>query len=302
MGQPLLRVDERDAGALGGRVVLVEHRAPPVDHLLLDLDRARRRRVDRDLQRRHVVARADLLGQLQHPDEHRRDPLAVRDPVPLDRGQRGLRLEPLHHDDRAADRLDRGGEPQRRGVVERRGGEVDGVGVEPVHPPEHGDVEITGLVDLALRERRADPLRTAGGAGGVQHVRAARLVGQRLGGDAVERRVVVGVTARTGDLTAVGEPDRHVHQRLHGGREPGHAGRDDQCLRPAVRDDVGRLVRGEVVVDRRDVETGPLGRPVHLVEPRGVLRDQGDDVAPAQAGVDEVARQARGTGFQLASR
>ena len=49
VGQPVGAVDERRAHAFGGGVVLVDDRPPPLDHLALDLHRARRRRVDRDL-------------------------------------------------------------------------------------------------------------------------------------------------------------------------------------------------------------------------------------------------------------
>ena len=79
--EPVGAVDERRAHALGRGVVLVDDRAPPLDHLALHLDRARRGRVDRDLLRRQVVAGAHLVGQLQHAHEHRRHPLAVRDAV-----------------------------------------------------------------------------------------------------------------------------------------------------------------------------------------------------------------------------
>ena len=46
--------------------------------------RARRGGVDDRLQRREVEAAALLLGQLEHPDEHRRHHLRVGDAVALD--------------------------------------------------------------------------------------------------------------------------------------------------------------------------------------------------------------------------
>ena len=136
--QPLRRVEERDADGLGGRVVLVDHRAPPVDHRPLDVDRARRRGVDRHPHRRHVVALAHLGRQLEHPHEHGRHPLAVRGAVALDRGQRALGVEPLHHHDRAPELLDQRREAQRRGVVERAGGEVDRLRGEAVEDARRG--------------------------------------------------------------------------------------------------------------------------------------------------------------------
>ena len=87
VGEPLLAVAVDEPVALGAGVVLVDHRAEPLDHLLLDRDRARRGGVDDALQRRHVVAGADLGGQLEQADEHRRHDLGVGDAVALDRAR-----------------------------------------------------------------------------------------------------------------------------------------------------------------------------------------------------------------------
>ncbi len=84
VGEPLLAVAPREAVGLGGAVVLDDLRAEPLDHVLLDLHRARRGGVDDRLERRQVVARADVVGQLEHPAEHRRHDLAVGDAVALD--------------------------------------------------------------------------------------------------------------------------------------------------------------------------------------------------------------------------
>ena len=132
-------------------------------------------------QRAHVVRRADVVGQLEHPHEHRRHHLRVGDPVALDRPQRGLGVELLHHHQRAAERVDHAAEAQRRRVVDRRRREVDGVLVEAVERAEDRRVDVAGLVDRDRRQRRLDPLRPPGGAGGVEQVVAVRLLGQRLG-------------------------------------------------------------------------------------------------------------------------
>src|SRR4051795_3911436 len=70
--QPLRAPDVDEAVSLGARVVLVDDGPPPLDHLPLDVDRARRGGVDDRLEARHVVRPADFLGELEHPDEHRR--------------------------------------------------------------------------------------------------------------------------------------------------------------------------------------------------------------------------------------
>ena len=85
MGQPLLRADRAEAVALAARVVLVDDRAPPVEHLLLGLDRARCGGVDDGL--RGSTGRSDRgrsSGELEHADEVGRHELGVRDPVTLD--------------------------------------------------------------------------------------------------------------------------------------------------------------------------------------------------------------------------
>ena len=96
VGQPVHRVGVRQTVALGAGVVLVQHRAPPLDHPPLDVDRTGRSSVDRRNERRQVVGGPYLVGQLQHPDEHGRYPLAPSDAVVLDGRQCPLGVESLH--------------------------------------------------------------------------------------------------------------------------------------------------------------------------------------------------------------
>src|SRR5690606_4861156 len=97
VGPPVGRARDR-AAALGRRVVLPDAVAPPVEHLLLDRHRAGRRRVDRPLHARHVVAVPDVLGQGEQALEVRRDHVGVGDAVLLDEPQ-GLFGVPLVHVD-----------------------------------------------------------------------------------------------------------------------------------------------------------------------------------------------------------
>ena len=60
--------------------------------------------MDHALDGRHVVARPNIVGQLEHAHEHRRYDLAVCRPVPLDAPQIQLGVETLHHHDGRADR------------------------------------------------------------------------------------------------------------------------------------------------------------------------------------------------------
>ena len=62
--EPFGGVASGEAHPFGGAVVLVDDRAPPIDHLLLDLHRAGRGGVHERLQRRHVVAPRHFVGSL----------------------------------------------------------------------------------------------------------------------------------------------------------------------------------------------------------------------------------------------
>ena len=104
MAEPLVRIRDGDAVAFGAGVIFDQDRSPPFDHLRLDLDRAGRGGVDRALQRGHVVFLADVVGQFQHPHEHGRHELRLRDLVFFHLPQEVLGVEVLHDDDGAAER------------------------------------------------------------------------------------------------------------------------------------------------------------------------------------------------------
>ena len=129
--QPVLCGDQRRADRLGGGVVLVDDRPPPVHHLLLDLDRARRRGMHHAIEAGDVVRIAHGFRQFQHPDEHRRDELAMGDAVALDRVEAALGVELLHHHGRDAHRLNAHRPHRRGGVVQRGRADIDGLGVQP---------------------------------------------------------------------------------------------------------------------------------------------------------------------------
>ena len=120
VGEPLRAVAVDEAVALGARVVLVDDGAEPFDHLLLHRNRAWRGCVDDALQRRHVVFRAHLGGQLEHTDEHGGHDLADRRLVLLRERKILLGVEVLHRNDGCAQLVGRHAEAQRRCMVERR--------------------------------------------------------------------------------------------------------------------------------------------------------------------------------------
>ena len=297
VGEPLVGGDQRRAVRFGGGVVLVDDRAPPVDHLLLDLHRARRRGMHDPLQARHVVALAYLGGEFEHAGEHHRDELAVGDAMFGDRIQGALGVELLHHHrgDAACLGLHR---PHRgSGVIERCGTQVHRVGM---HPERHQ----CGHQPRRLRRRHVrqlafDAFGASGRARGVlQQIaldlvddRGVRLVGHAFGvarpslqgavGDQQQRRQAVG--------QFVGQTRQGV----------GQLGRSDDRLRGAVVDDVCRLGRGQVRVDRHVVQARAAGGPHDRVHVGVVLHQDRDRVALDQPGLAEQVRQAVGPGLQF---
>ena len=89
---------------------------------------------------------------------------------------------------------------------------------------------------------------------------------------------------------AAGRPDDLVAQ----------LGRPDEGLGLAVVDDVGRLLAGEVPVDRRQPQAGPLGRVEHLDELGPVGAHEGDAVARSEAPGPQRPDQAVAVGVELA--
>ncbi|MNE23155.1 hypothetical protein D3C80_1163980 [compost metagenome] len=180
--QPLFRVDDGHAVALGPSVVLDQDRAEPVDHGPLDRHGAWRRGVDGQLQRRDVVAGADILGQFQHTDEVGRHPLAVGHAVGVDGGQGQFGIEPVHQHHRAAEMLHPHRPAQRRGMIQRRRAEIDaglvhteaGLGHHCGHG-HGGDVAVLG-------QFRPNALGPSRGARGIEHLAASHLVGDAGGG------------------------------------------------------------------------------------------------------------------------
>jgi hypothetical protein len=136
VGEPLLGADSDEAIALAARVVLVDDRAPPLEHAVLHVDGAGRSGVDRHPQAAVVEGGALVLGELKHPDEHRRHELSVRHAMAFDGREGGGRVEALHDHDRAAPALDTHRPAERSGVVEGCRAEVDGIRANPIEGAE----------------------------------------------------------------------------------------------------------------------------------------------------------------------
>ncbi len=147
----------------------------------------------------------------------------------LDVPERGLGVELLGEDHRAAERVDRPTPAQRRCVIDRGGGVVDvGVG-EAEEELRHRHQRLTGFVDATFREIRLDSLGEARGSGRVQHDGAARLLVEpwtgRGEGVLVRLETAHGAAERESRGT-----DRDLLADLLG--EIAQCGRHDQALAP----------------------------------------------------------------------
>ena len=179
--EPLLWPDMRGSVGFRAGVVLVDDRAPPIEHLPLYRHRAGGRRVYCNLVARQVVAGLLLWRKPQQTDEHGRHPLAAIDSVALDGRQGGGGIELRHDDDRATERLGGDGEHCRGGVIDRCRREEHRLLVESPQLGMGGVVVIV-IGDLRAAQGVLDPFWLARGARAVEHERSERLVPQWLGG------------------------------------------------------------------------------------------------------------------------
>jgi hypothetical protein len=244
-----------------------------------------------DLEARHVVAVADLLGQPEEAGEHRRHELDVGDPVALDEPQAPLGVEALHHHDRGPEPVGRERAEQRGRVVEGSREQEDLSRADSPLGLAHGDLH-GGCGRVAHRragEGLADALGSAGGAGGVEHLPALLLVLHRAVRGCGEQ-VVVALEA--GQAGAHGDADRYPRQ-VEPGDEVGHRRRSDHCRDPCVGEHVLHLGRQEMAVDGDVVEPGPVGAPGHLEVLAVVLHEDREVIPGAQVprsqGVGEPA-------------
>ena len=171
MGEPFLGADRRARESFCATVIFVDDRPEPVDHPVLDIDRARGCRMKHVLQARDVVLFPDCLRQLEHPHKHRRYELGVGDPVGLDQTQHGLGVELVHDDRRGTDAVDRHRVVDACGVVQRRGGEVHAGRAHFVAVSQrHLQHRLRPGAIAVGRERPADRLRPSRGARRVEHL------------------------------------------------------------------------------------------------------------------------------------
>ena len=244
---------------------------------------------------------ANRFRQFQHPDEHGRHELAVGHPVALDGVERSLGIELLHHHRGDAAGLNAHRPHRRRGVVERRRAQIHRLGIQP--EPDQGRHHARRLVRRDVRQFAFDPLGPAGGARRVlQQVALDLVVDRRV--RLIRNAFRVTLPARQvafwtgrGQHQQLRQPARQVFGQARA-RVPQRRRPDDR-LGAAVVDDVGRLGRGQVGVDRHVVQAAAPGRPHDRVDVLVVLHQDRDGVALAQTGLTEPMGQPVGAGLQV---
>ncbi len=293
-----MRLREGSA-ALRRAVELVDDRAEPVEQPTLEIDGAGRGGVDHLPQRRDVVARADLVGQLHEAVELRGDHRHVGDAVALHELQGALGIPLVHEHDRVLEVQREEPERQRRHVVHRRRHQVDRVAAD-------FDV-VAGQVrgerrDLGLgihRDRRAlHRFGPAGGPRGVLQELTPRALVRKVAGLDVER------VREPNEALDLADAETRVGRYA---RRPGRRGRDARAAlighergRVRVAEDEGDLVGGEVRVQGyigpTRLEHGEQG-----LQQLGAIRgERGDGVAGAHTARPERVHELVGAAQQVA--
>ena len=198
-----------------------------------------------------------------------------------------LRVEALHQHEDAAGAMHGHRPHQRRGVVQRCGGQVHLARREPHHPVEQRADRVLGPVGLAGDEP-AHALGPSRRTRRVQHRRTFALVVERLVGDTADERVE---RLEAVDVAVDRDEARDPWDaRTRLARESPHRGSREEHGRAAVVDHVGGLVGRQPRVDGREVQTRSLGRPGELEHGRAVVeqrarRDRRDATPPPRARV-----------------
>ena len=287
--QPPVRLGDRRR-TLHAAVGLPDHRAPPLHHPALHLERARRRRMHDRMQARDVGACPHLLRQLQQPMELRRHHVRREHAVLLDEAQ-GLRgVEAVHDHEPVPD-------VERARPVGVAAAVVHG-GRHEVRPAEGHEVEgaaegggvVRHLRGVAVRLRPADALRPAGGPRRVDEQRPRRALGRcrrRVRRPRVRERLepLDGSGGERG-LQHADVDRRHLCRVALVGHQDGRVG---------VPDDRGDLGLGEQGVERDEVPARLVARQRPLDQPDAVGQERGD-------GVTRLQHRGRGAGARAGAR
>ena len=181
--RPVFGCGDGDAIGLGSGVIFDQDRTPPINHRGLDVFGTGRGGVEGDLQRRDIVFGAHRVRQFQHPHEHRRHDLGVRDLMRLDQAQHLFGVEPFHDDRRAAQHHRHHRGPQRSRMIKRRGRQIDRVRIHTRHGfAKHGHQTGDDRVDRLRGEAAGDALGPPRCARGIQQIGPGGFVRNGRGG------------------------------------------------------------------------------------------------------------------------
>ena len=209
-GQPVGGEDAGGADTFGSRIEFEQDRSPPVDHRVFHGHRARGGGMYGDAVTAQVVPIPNGGIEFEHPNEHRRHPLTVRDPVPLDEFERGGGIEMFHHNDGPAVPQRTHRPAQRCRVIQRRRAQIHIADTEPEQPGQPFARDIGGTYRMRHRPK---PFRSPWAVRWYRRVQqevALGLVGDRFG------RVV-------GEIQC---PPERIVDRIH--RVRGHRGFADR--------------------------------------------------------------------------
>ena len=279
--QPLVGRRDR-AAAFGRRVVLPDHRAPPVEHLALHVDRARRGGVDRPPHRRDVVAVPHLVGELQHADELRRHHVRVRAAVALDEPQRLFGIPLVHAHDGVLHVQRVAGEGRDRGVVVGRRGEMDVALVgNDAEQAEQEREQLRAHVGVEIVERASRPwaFRSCPTCSASPRRSSGRRASWSVAGRPRRRTTRSRGTVPCASRFSAAMPASSAAALT----TDGVALVADEDLGVGVLEDVRDLGGRQAVVDRHVVEAGLERGQVHVHRIGAVRQDGGDGVAPLHA-------------------
>ena len=260
-------------------------------------------------QRGEIVAPLHLVGQAQQAHEHGRHDVHVADLVAIDQAQHVLGLEArLQHHVEAKPRAAHAVGGGRR-VVHRAVHHHDDrrIGLDA---PVLGGLAGGQRLQLGRGRPAAHALGPAGRARGVDHAAARRL--GRLGVRRMARDERIPGLDTFGCAPLLGwhvvggsdllrrRHDQHLHVRGHAARDLGQqVAVGHQHLGAAVGQDVARLFRREMPVDRHGIDAELARRHVHLEGRKVVAQHQGDAVVFAEPEGGKPAGSACGVGLDV---
>ena len=289
--QPLVGGDAGHDSTLARAVGLENYRAEPVDHRLLDRDRACAPGHGDQPERRNVGLSPTLFGEPEEPDEVGRDHDRRRDAVGGDGVEDEVGVEPTRHD-HGASRQEKADRAVRSCVVQRPDDEVR---AQSCHVVARHRLQ-------AIVHRRSDlvgKLDCLGPAGSTGRVDQVRRRGQIAPLTSVRRRFDAG--RPTTRVLHLGQHEESVAARRRGCLGEELAGGPDR-VRRAIFEEILHFARREVVVDEDRADTGQDRRRVDQKRLTGVVAEYGQSGSAGEIELEQCVRHPDDAIFDVAPR